>query len=48
MGAEFDLLYVPPSVPGLSVNASLSFTQSTIADGESALEQIRHQQLLIA
>ena len=42
MGAEFDLLYVPPSVPGLSVNASLSFTQSTIADGESALDPHNH------
>ena len=42
MGAEFDLLYVPPTVPGFERKYSLSFTQSSIADGESALDPHNH------
>ena len=39
-GLEAELLVVPPQVPGLSFNASISFTNSSIADGEKALDVV--------
>ena len=39
-GLEAELLVVPPEVPGLSFNASISLTNSSIADGEKALDVI--------
>jgi hypothetical protein len=41
MGLELELLYAPPSVPGLALNASVAMTQSTIADGVSALDPVQ-------
>ena len=41
MGLELELLYAPPSVPGLALNASLAMTESTIADGVSALDPVQ-------
>ena len=39
-GLEAELLVVPPEVPGLSFNASISLTNSSIADGEKAIDVI--------
>ena len=39
-GLEAELLVVPPEVPGLSFNASISLTNSSIADGEKALDVV--------
>ena len=39
-GLEAELLVVPPQVPGLSFNASISLTNSSIADGEKAVDVI--------
>ena len=40
MGAEADLLYLPPEVPGFSLNASLSYTTSSIKDGEGSIDMV--------
>ena len=40
MGAEADLLYMPPEVPGFSLNASLSYTSSEINDGEGSVDMV--------
>ena len=39
-GLEAEFLYVPPQVPGLSFNASISMTNSSIGDGEKAIDVI--------